>query len=92
MNMFLKRVSVSFFIIFLITVAESEAYVDPGTGGMIVGSVSTVIAIVLGALGSMLVFFRKAVVKLYSRKGMFIAACFSLCVLLSLGFYILIRH
>jgi hypothetical protein len=76
-------------IMLMMGASVSYAYIDPGTGGMVAGSISTIIAMAIGAVSSLLFFFRKTVVRLYARKGIFVAVLFSAAGLLAVGIYFL---
>ena len=58
--------------ILVVTVSECRAYIDPGTGGMIAGSVSTILAVLFSVFSSALIVFRKSVKRLYANTPLFL--------------------
>ena len=52
----------------LLLVAEAAAYIDPGTGGAIIGSAGTIIAAFFGLIGMILLkYFISPVKRIFSK-------------------------
>ena len=80
----------AFFLLFLILLTtNAEAYIDPGTGGMVVGTLSAIAAAALGLLSAGLLIFRKAIKRLYQNRVLFILFIMAVLSLFSAGVYIL---
>ena len=60
--------AISSFFVCMFCAASVAGYIDPGTGGMIVGSVwSSIWALFTGALGFIIITFWKPLIKTFKR-------------------------